>query len=176
MNNQEKFSKEELFDLYKLEIERENEIRTQWRASFNVYLTMLLSIISGMLLLANFLSGSGMEKPCFIIGGCAVVALAIVAWLHFKLDYKHQMEILTIQMKLEDMLGLTSSEKCMLPPRWGDEALLPPWYYSVKNISSSSSKEFVDDMCSMKKMNFYPLVYIIFSFVGLSLIVLGVIV
>lgn len=171
MYNQEKFSKEELYSLYKLEIERENEIRTRWRNSFNVYLTMLLSIVSGILLLANFLSESNIYNLCFIVGGCVVIALSIIAWFHFRLDYKYQMEILSVQAKIEDMLGLTSPERCVLPQRWGDEALLPPWYYSTEK---SSSKEFVKRMCSMRNINFYPIIYMIFAFLGMALVVLGV--
>jgi len=172
MFSQEKFSKEELYNLYKLEIERENEIRARWRNSFNVYLTMLLSIISGMLLLANFLSDFDMVSPCFTIGGCVVIALSIIAWFHFRLDYRYQMEILSIQAKIEDMLGLTSPERCDLPQRWGNEALLPPWYYSEKNIPSSSEK-FVKRMCSIRNINFYPAVYMVFIFLGTALMILG---
>lgn len=175
MYNQEKFSKEELYSLYKLEIERENEIRARWRNSFNVYLTMLLSIVSGILLLANFLSESNIYNRCFIVGGCIVIALSVIAWFHFRLDYKYQMEILSVQAKIEDMLGLTSPERCDLPQRWGNEALLPPWYYSTK-MDSSSSEEFVKRMCSMKNINFYPMIYMIFAFMGMSLVVLGVVI
>ncbi|MBD5118490.1 MAG: hypothetical protein HDT37_05200 [Clostridiales bacterium] len=175
MNSEEKFSKEELFALYKLEIDRENEIRTKWRSSFNVYLTMLLSIISAVFVFANFLSEShtGTEKYCFMIGGGIVTILAIIAFFHFKLDYRYQMEILSVQAKIEDMLGLTCPEKCTLPQRWGAEALLPPWYYDNEAIHSSSSKEFIDYMCSMKSMNFYPLIYAVFAFIGVLLVVVS---
>lgn len=172
MFDHEKFSKEDLLGLYKLEIERENEIRARWRTSSNVYLTMILSIISGIFVLANFLSQTNIGALCFIVGGVIVIALSIIAFLHFKLDYRYQMEILSIQAKIEDMLGLTSPEKCSLPPRWGDEGMLPPWYYSDKNIPSSS-EEFIKKMCSMKKTNFYPVIYIVFSAIGILLIILG---
>lgn len=175
MYNQDKFSKEELYNLYKLEIERENEIRARWRTSFNVYLTMLLSIISGILLLSNFLSEFHMIRPCFIVGGIAVIVLSIIAWLHFRLDYRYQMEILSIQAKIEDMLGLTSPERCNLPERWGNEALLPPWYYMGKN-AQSSSEEFVKHMCSIRNTNFYPAIYMVFALLGVILFILGCII
>lgn len=170
MNSEEKFSKEDLFALYKLEIDRENEIRTKWRSSFNVYLTMLLSIISAIFIFVNFLSESHqeLEKSCFLVGGGIVFLLALIAYFHFRLDYRYQMEILSVQAKIEDMLGLTSPEKCTLPERWGNEALLPPWYYDNKE-KPSSSKEFVKRMCSMKSINFYPLVYFVFALVGVLL-------
>ena len=82
------------------------------------------------------------------------------------------MEILSVQAKIEDMLGLTSPQRCDLPQRWGDEALLPPWYYSTET-PQSSSKEFVERMCSMRNMNFYPIIYMIFAFLGMALVVFG---
>lgn len=168
----DKFTREELMELYKLEINRENEIRSKWRKSMEVYLTLLLTVFSGSLVLANFLKEKLLIMFCFMGGGLIVVMLAIFAYLHFRLDYKHQMEILSIQAKIEDMLELTNPDKCILPPRWGKEALLPPWYYSNKN-ENSNTKEFVSKMCSFKSINFYPIVYFIFSLLGIGLITLG---
>lgn len=170
----ELFTREELFNLYKLEIDRENEIRSKWRKSMEVYLTMLLTVFSGCLVLANFLKEKLLVMFCFIGGGIIIIMLAIIAYFHFRLDYKYQIEILSIQAKIEDMLGLTSPEKCVLPPRWGKEALLPPWYYADKD-KESSTKKFVSRMCSFKSINFYPIVYLIFSFLGIGLVVFGII-
>lgn len=170
----ELFTREELYDLYKLEINRENEIRSKWRKSMEVYLTMLLTLFTGCILLANFLKEKMLVMCCFVGGGIIMVLLAVLAYVHFRLDYKYQMEILSIQAKIEDMLGLTSPEKCVLPPRWGKEALLPPWYYSNKD-EESSTQQFVARMCSLKKINFYPIVYLIFSFLGIGLIVFGIV-
>ncbi len=167
------FTPEELFNLYKLEIDRENEIRSKWRKSMEVYLTMLLTVFSGCLVFANFLKEVTLIMLCFIGGGTIIIMLALIAYFHFKLDYKYQMEILSIQAKIEDMLGLTSPEKCVLPPRWGNEALLPPWYYADKEENSSSEK-FVLKMCSFKSINFYPIVYAIFSLLGIGLIIFGI--
>jgi len=170
----ELFTREELFNLYKIEIDRENEIRAKWRKSMEVYLTMLLTVFSGSLLLANFLNEKKLGMICFIGGGIIIIMLAMIAYFHFKLDYKYQMEILSIQAKIEDMLGLTSPEKCILPPRWKNEALLPSWYYEDKN-KESSTEEFISKMCSSKAINFYPIVYFIFSLLGVMLIVFGII-
>lgn len=170
----ELFTRDELFNLYKLEIDRENEIRSKWRKSMEVYLTMLLTVFSGSLLLANFLVEKKLGMFCFIGGGIIIIMLVIIAFLHFKLDYKYQMEILSIQAKIEDMLGLTSPEKCILPPRWKNEALLPTWYYADKN-KESSTEQFVKRMCSFKTINFYPIVYLIFSLLGIGLITFGII-
>lgn len=166
------FSKEELWKLYEIEIKRENEIRTRWRNSFNVYITMLLSFISAIILIANF--ASNYDNICFIGGGILVVFLSIIAFLHFKLDYKYQMELLSIQAKIEDLLGLTDPNKVKLPLRWENEALLPKWYYANKN-EKSSTENFINTLCSIKRINGYSFVYLVFVLVGISLIVLGIV-
>ena len=166
------FSREELWKLYEIEIKRENEIRARWRSSLNVYLTMLLSFISAIILIANF--ASKYANICFVGGGILVICISILALLHFRLDYKYQMEILSIQAKIEDLLGLTDSTKVDLPLRWENEALLPDWYYSNKN-SKSSTTIFVKSLCSIKRINGYTFFYIVFVLFGVGLIVLGTI-
>ncbi|MCH5301060.1 MAG: hypothetical protein J1E56_07055 [Ruminococcus sp.] len=168
----EQFTREELFELYKLEISRENEIRTRWRKSMEVYLTMLLTVFGGSLTLANVFKAKFLTASSLIGGGIIIVLLAITAYFHFKLDYKYQMEILSIQAKIEDLLGLTSPNRCNLPARWGNEALLPTRYYEDKD-KPSTSEEFVSKMCALKRINFYPLIYLIFFLIGIGLIILG---
>lgn len=172
--NLELFTQEELVELYKLEISRENEIRTKWRKSMEVYLTMLLSVFGGSLTLANFFKLKYLAVISLIGGGIIIIMLATIAYFHFRLDYRYQMEFLSIQAKIEDMLGLTSPQRCILPARWGNEALLPAKYYSDKDTPSTSEK-FISKMCSLKEMNFYPLVYFIFLLLGVGLIILGII-
>lgn len=164
----------ELLELYKLEISRENEIRARWRKSMEVYITLMLTVFSSSIIFANFLSDKTLSMFCLIGGGSIVVMLAIIAYFHFRLDYRYQMEILSIQAKIEDLLGLTDTNKYRLPLRWKNEALLPPWYYNSKN-TESSTKEFVKEMCSLRRTNFYPLVYLIMSLIGIGLIVFGII-
>lgn len=162
--------KSDLLFLYDLEIKRENEIRDKWRKTMNFYLTTILTLLSAVILLVEFYKDSKMFKIILIFVGILIIALSIIALLHFKLDYKYQMEILSIQMKLEDILGLNDVNNPLLKNRWEGEALLPA-SYSKNNFKSS--EDFVKAMCGMKKINFYEVLYYIFAFMGIGIIILG---
>lgn len=153
--------------MYEIEIKRENELRDKWRNSLKFYITTILTILTGAVVYINFID-SAMYSRVFII------IISLIAMLHFKLDYKYQMEILTIQIKIEDMLGLSNPEKCCNKHRWKGEALLPKSYYKNKK-DTESSDVFVRKMSSIRKINYYSMLYYVFVLLGIVIVLIGLI-
>lgn len=171
----ERFTKKQLMELYKLYIDRENEIRRSWRQFMQFYITTCLSIFAGMMLISNLSENIIIIKIAIIGGGIFMFGISIVAYFHFKLDYLYQMELLSIECKIEDILGLTDENNFNLPLRWNKEALLPKYFYSEKN-EISSSEAFIKKMISWKKINFYPFIYVFLALFSIGVIIIGVII
>lgn len=171
--NVEEFTREELFELYKIYIDRENVIRKMWRTSFTTYSTIILTILGSIILLFGLFDKTLLNKMVLGLGGIIIIGFSLIAYFHCKLDYKYQMELLSVQMKIEDLLGLTDESFVKLPERWGSEALLPPWYYSNKNERSNSYK-FIKSMFTLEKTNGYLWIYFLFGIVGTFLVVVAI--
>jgi len=166
------FSKEELFLLYEIEIKRENEIRSKWRSSLNIYVTTILSLLTGAVVYVMFINNYIYMKIFIIFVGFLIISISLIAYFHFKLDYKYQMEILSIQIKIEDMLGLSDSKKCCDKHRWKGEALLPKSYYENSKMAKTSD-EFISKMCSIREINYYSLFYYVFVILGIIIVLIG---
>lgn len=167
------FTEEQLMKLYEIFIERENEVRRSWRQMLQFYITTCLTIFASIMLISNISSDVVIQKIAIIGGGACMLGISILAFFHFKLDYTYQMELLSVQCKLEDLIGLTDNTKVFLPPRWKNEALLPPFYYANKETEGSTI-QFLKAMLSAKSMNFYPLIYIFLSLLSIGTVLIGV--
>lgn len=172
--SKECFSNEELFILYEIEIKRENELRDKWRNSLKFYITTILTIFTGAVVYINFIDSAMYSRVFIMCIGLFIIIISLIAMLHFKLDYKYQMEILTIQIKIEDMLGLSNPEKCCNKHRWKGEALLPKSYYENKK-DTESSDIFVRKMSSIRKINYYSMLYYVFVLLGIVIVLIGLI-
>ena len=171
----ESFSDEELFLLYEIEIKRENEIRDKWRNSLKFYVTTILTILTGTVVYVNFIKSTMYSRFFIMCIGFLIIIIGLIAMLHFKLDYKYQMEILSIQIKIEDMLGLSDPEKCRNKHRWSGEALLPKSYYDNFK-KTNSSDDFVKKMSRMREIYCYNLFYNVFVLLGIIIVFIGFVV
>ena len=160
-------------ELYRIFIERENEIRKSWRQMLQFYITTCLTIFASIMLISNISSTLLIQKIALIGGGACMLGISILAFFHFKLDYTYQMELLSVQCKIEDLIGLTDETKIHLPQRWKDEAILPPFYYANKDKEGSTTL-FLKSMISIKRMNCYPLIYAFLSILSVGTILIGV--
>lgn len=164
------FDYNQLFDLYKLYIAREEEIRTKWRSQMNVYITIMVSILTFSTLAARLLFDSNLSGICFIFGGFISFSIAIIAFFNFKIDFKYQMELLSIECKLEDLLGLTNKELFTFTKRWQNEALLPDYWYQK---SGMNSVQFVKQMCKFKSINGCYTIYIVMALLSVAIVAVG---
>lgn len=167
------FTYEQLMELYKIFINRENEVRKSWRQMLQFYITTCLTIFASIMLISNISDNITIQKIALMGGGICMLGISILSFFHFKLDYTYQMELLSAQCKIEDLIGLTDENKVKLPNRWKGEAILPPSYYANKNKLGSTS-EFVKSMAQTKRINFYPLIYAFLSLISIGTILIGI--
>jgi len=149
----------------------ENTIRNTTRSTMNYYSTLLLSITGGILLISKDLIGV-LFSLCFILGGICLIIIPTIAFLHFRSDYRRQIEMITIQAKLEDILGFTDVDRYQTT-YWNHEPIIPPLYVSFRK-SHTHSNDFVNAFIKSADMIYVRIYYLIFGLIGAFYIGYGV--
>lgn len=144
-------------------VSSETEIRNTARTTLNYYSTLLLSLTGGILLLSKSLNGALFEL-CFLIGGICLIVIPNVAILHYRSDYRRQVETMTIQAKIEDVLGLTNVDQYQTT-YWNHEPIVPPLYVEFRKKHPNSS-DFVDSFVTGTDMTYIRVYYLMFSLIG----------
>ncbi len=149
----------------------ENTIRNTTRSTMNYYSTLLLSITGGILLISKDLTGL-LFSLCFLLGGVCLIIIPTIAFLHYRSDYRRQIEMITIQAKLEDILGFTDADKYQTT-YWNHEAIIPPLYVSFRK-SHTDSNDFVSSFIKSTDMIYVRIYYLIFGLIGIFYIGYGI--
>jgi hypothetical protein len=149
----------------------ENTIRNTTRATMNYYSTLLLSLTGGILLISKGLDGV-LFGLCFLLGGVCLTIIPNIAFLHYRSDYRRQIEMITIQAKLEDILGFTDIDKYKTT-YWNHEPIIPPLYVSARK-THPDSVDFVNSFIKSTDMIYVRIYYLIFSLIGMFYIGYGI--
>lgn len=151
----------------------ENDIRNISRSTANIYTTIMISILGGVILFADSKLNGIVHHMGFILGGLIVGAISLVAYFHFKSDFRRQVEMMVVQAKLEDILGFSDSKEYPLKKYWKNEPLIPLSYLHTR-MKSKSSNEFVIEIMKMSDLRVIRLFYFVFFLSGLAMLVYGV--
>jgi len=171
MNKIEAQDKFILLKLLDQTYQSENAIRNSTRTTMNYYSTLLLSLTGGILLISKDLKGI-LFTFCFLFGGIFLTVIPIIAFFHYRSDYRRQIETITIQAKIEDILGFTDVEKYHTT-YWNHEPIIPPFYVKTRN-KHDDSIEFVNSFIKGTDMIYVFCHYFLFSLIGIINIGYGV--
>ncbi len=174
----EKINTDQLLLLLKDAKHEEQQIRTAIRSTMNIYITLLVSIIGGIITILSIVGFAEQNRPIcaliLILGSLIDVCISHVAYRHYISDYKRQAETIVQQAKLEDVLGLTNGELYQLKTYWQGESLLPNNYVQIRKNSLSSDK-FVEWFMENTDVGIARLLYTSFQVIGVLLFVMGVV-
>lgn len=155
------------------QIKLENTLRNTARTTMNFYSTLLLSLTGGILIILKDLKESILFNMCFTIGGLCLIVISIMAGYHYKSDYRRQIESITIQAKLEDVLGLTNVSKYQTT-YWNHEPIIPLLYVNTRSKYESSS-DFVESFVKGTDMSYIRIYYSVFTFIGICYFIFGIV-
>ncbi|MCY0902704.1 MAG: hypothetical protein OWU32_11055 [Firmicutes bacterium] len=93
-----------------------------------------------------------------------MIVIPNVAILHYRSDYRRQVETMTIQAKIEDVLGLTNVDQYQTT-YWNHEPIVPPLYVEFRKKHPNSS-DFVDSFVTGTDMTYIRVYYLMFSLIG----------
>lgn len=166
-------TKEDFIDLYKEAQSCENQIRTASRNSTSIFTTLLLAVVGGGFTCVRFALPEKILAGCLMICvGLIIFGLSAIAYRQFISDFIRQVEYMTIQGKIEDIIGLTDEKKYHANKFWSKEPIVPNSYIKFRTIpvNSENSSMFIKSLVSGKstKMKIY---YGIFALIGVGFIV-----
>lgn len=150
-------------------IETENTIRNTSRSTMNFYSTILLTLTGGILYISQGITDQILFILLFLVGGVCLFFIPIMAYQHYQSDYRRQIEYITIQAKLEDILGLTDTEKYQTS-YWNQEPVVPLAYVDYRK-EHDSSFAFVESFIKETDTRNVRRYYSIFQAVGVVYVV-----
>lgn len=145
-------------------IETENTIRNTSRSTMNFYSTILLTLTGGILYISQGITDRILFILLFLVGGICLFYIPIMAYQHYKSDYRRQIEYITIQAKIEDVLGLTDTEKYQTS-YWNHEPIIPLAFVDYRK-EHASSFDFVESFIRETDTKNVRRYYAIFQVVG----------
>lgn len=173
----EKMNTDQLLQLLKEAYHEEEVIRSTIRSTMNIYVTLLISILGGMVTLISII-GSSMDNRMLcamilILGSLIEICISWVAYRHYISDYRRQAEAIVQQAKLEDVLGMTDVENYKLRGYWQGEPLLPNNFIQTRK-SSPTSAEFVKWFMCNTDSRIALRLYSCFIMIGSVLLAIGI--
>lgn len=153
----------ELVEIYKLSQESENRLREAQSHELTAFTSVLLAVIGAGLAGVRLLNTDHVLQSVFmIIISFVTISLSIVAYKMYMYNFLRQVEYMTIEGKIEDILGLASSKKYHATNYWASESIVPNSYIRFRSTHSQSSDDFIKSMLKVKsrEMRFYYFVYI----------------
>lgn len=171
----ERLTTEELLQLLHFSSQEEIELRNTLRSTMNTYVTLLCSIIAGVLTISSLSASTPYIQPiAFIVGGIVCCCISFVGYRHYKSDYVRQIESIVSQAKLQDILGLTDPELYKMKTYWLTESLLPSNFIKTRK-QCKNSDEFVNWFIKNTDTKYVRLLYSCFFVIGLSVSAIGVV-
>lgn len=164
----ERLTNEELLQLLHKAIDEEIELRNTLRGTMSTYITLMLSIIAGVLTISSISNVAIIMPLSFVIGGILCGYVALVGYQHYKSDYIRQVECIVEQAKLQDILGLTDGEVYSMRTYWKGESLLPESFLQTRK-ACKSSEEFIRWFVKYTDTKWVKILYICFMVLGIIL-------
>lgn len=170
----DKLSREELMTVYEQAGEGENELRNAARNGMGTFTSLLLAVLGGGLAGIRIIATDKVLLVSFtIIVGVLLIVLSRIAFTNYISDFCRQVEFMTIQGKIEDILGLTDERNYHASSYWKNEPIIPATFVGFRKEHAGCSKEFIDCLVKdkSKEIRWY---YVTFAVIGVGFIVLGV--
>lgn len=164
--------KDDLLQLLQASVTCETEIRNTLRDTMSTYITLLCSIVAGILAISSISTVRLIMPLSFAFGGIIVSWISIVGYQHYKSDYTRQIEEIVEQAKLQDLLGLTDPNMYRLRTYWTKESLLPQSFVETRR-ACKTSKDFVTWFMKNTDTRWVRSLYICFGVIGAVFAVLG---
>ena len=178
-DNRKQFSRmetPEILELLKTQIREEQNLRTTIRSTMNIYITLLVAILGGIVTLVATTYGT-IDKVVLgcilILAGIVVFFIALAAYKHFRSDYIRQSEAIVQEAKLEDILGMSNPKAYPLREYWKGETLLPQAFLESRS-KFEHSQDFVEWLSDTTDLKIAKMVYSVFMGVGCAISVFGV--
>lgn len=150
----------------------ENQLRNSVRNTLKFYTTTLLSVMGGTFFISKDIDEITIKAAIFFIGGILVSALSIIGFIHYKSDYRRQVEQIVVQAKVEDQLDFTSTYKYRGKNYWEKESLVPNIYIKTRK-SHELSDGFINCFLKGTDMKLMKYFFTLFSICGVTLFFLG---
>ena len=166
----------EILELLKTQITEEQNLRTTIRSTMNIYITLLVAVLGGIVTLVATTYGaldSGILGCILILAGIVVFFIALAALKHFRSDYLRQSEAIVQEAKLEDILGMSNPHVYPLHEYWKGETLLPQSFLEARS-KFEHSHDFVNWLTRTTDLKIARIVYSVFMAVGCAIAVFGV--
>ena len=175
-NSLYKMETSEILELLKTQISEEQNLRTTIRTMMNIYITLLVAVLGGIVTLVD--TSYGALDPVIlggilILAGIVVFFIALAALKHFRSDYLRQSEAIVQEAKLEDILGMSNPQAYPLHEYWKGETLLPQSFLESRS-QFEHSQEFVNWLTRTTDLRIAKIVYSVFMAVGCVISVFGV--
>lgn len=166
----------EVVELLKTQITEEQNLRTTIRSTMNIYITLLVAIMGGIITLIATTYGT-MDKVILgcilVLAGIVVFFIALAALKHFRSDYIRQSEAIVQQAKLEDILGISNPQAYPLRAYWQGESLLPQSFLEARS-KFNHSQDFVNWLSDTTDLKIARLLYSVFMSVGCAISIFGI--
>lgn len=176
MNQDHKLSTNELVELLKKEREEEHNLRASIRSTMNIYITILVAMLGGVITILSTRS-EAMSRSwlgvILLLCGILVCTISFIGIMHYKSDYRRQAESIVQQAKLEDILGMDDPKVYRLSKYWVGESLLPESFVNSRK-RYKNSQEFVNWFVKATDFKFAKVLYYAFIFMGIALIVISI--
>lgn len=166
----------EIIELLKTQIQEEQNLRTTIRSTMNIYITLLVAILGGIVTLVASTYGTidrVVLGTILILSGTVVFFIALAALKHFRSDYLRQSEAIVQEAKLEDILGMSNPNAYPLREYWKGETLLPQSFLESRSMFEHS-QDFVDWLTKTTDLRIARIVYSVFMGVGCVISVFGI--
>ena len=176
MNPNYKLTTSELVELLKKEMEEEQNLRSSIRSTMNIYITILVAMLGGVITILSTRSEtmSGLWLGVILLlCGILVCTISFVGIRHYRSDYRRQAESIVQQAKLEDILGMDDPKVYPLSKYWLGESLLPESFVNSRK-RYKNSQEFVNWFIKETDFKFAKVLYYAFILIGIALFVLGI--
>lgn len=168
---EQRYPRDRLLSYLEMANYNENQLRVSVRNTLKFYTTTLLSVTGGTFFISKDIDDSMIRAAIFVIGGILVVALSIIGYLHYKSDYRRQVEQIVVQAKVEDQLNFTS--KYQGKNYWQNEALVPNLYIQTRKRYEGSDG-FINWFLEATDTKIMKIFYALFFICGSTLFLLGV--
>lgn len=173
-DDMDKLTKEELIEIYNQAGEGENELRNAARSGMGTFTSLLLAVLGGGLAGIRIISADRVLLVSFTLCvGALLIALSRIAYVNYISDFTRQVEFMTIQGKIEDILGMTSGKIYHAESYWKDEPIVPSTFVEFRKSHKESSQDFIKCLVKdkAKEIRWY---YLTFALIGVGFLVLGI--
>lgn len=173
--NQCQLSKEDFLELLKQANENEKDVREAKGSTFATNTGILTATVGGALAGVRLLiSNSTIDGAFSMICGLIIMALSYASYCQYRSNFLRQVEYMTIQAKIEDILGLTDAKKYHAKNYWIDEPIIPASYISFRKKYKNNTNSFISNIMKTNDLSVMKWFFGVYGFIGVLLFAVGI--